>query len=450
MKKRLISLITAVTVIFTSALWGCDDKNKKKETSETEENAVTEEIIFRECSTADAQKISVPVTINRDDSPVELKEAELPDFMSLMPEEFSYLTQFGEDYPEPEAEVVKVLYTGGAFYIQVKYSNVGKTSEYSEYFDEYYLEHAVFSLEPETAKTELIYKGGTEEKADISGNFSRHEEFDITAAGGKLYISYEETTGDNDENCRSVLLEYNPQDGSYKEIFNEPTESWRLTLHSSENNLLMCHMDADENYNTRYTYKNYDCETGQWETIEQVIPSASDHISYTYTDGGLVKTVYDDENNAILEIEREGYYRITLDEKTGKVGTNFHSTEEGIMWAEYKSVYYTSNDYIFNKYDVEENMIYTVDVSELGLSSTLFYKSGDAVVLTSNSLIHYFIPELGLVYPLVDIGQYSGFCLNDGVFSFVGYKEASYEADWETGVPKTDGPMYLFWFENNA
>lgn len=442
MKKRLISLITAVTVIFTSALWGCDDKNKQN--SATEENAVTEEIIFRECSTADAQKISVPVTINRDDSPVELKEAELPDFMSLMPEEFSYLTQFGEDYSEPEAEVATVLHMGGVFYINVIYSCFG-TTEHN--IDEWYQEYAVFAFQPESGKTELVFNGYSEEKIDFSTELHR---FNITAAGGKLYISYEETTGDNDENCRSVLLEYNPQDGSYKEIFNEPTESWRLTLHSSENNLLMCHMDADENYNTRYTYKNYDCETGQWETIEQVIPSASDHISYTYTDGGLVKTVYDDENNAILEIEREGYYCISLDEKTGKLGTNFHSTEEGIMWAEYKSVYYTSNDYIFNKYDVEENMIYTVDVGSLGLSSTLFYKSGDAVVLTSNSLVHYFIPELGLVYPLVDIGQYTGFCLNDGVFSFVGYKEASYEADWETGVPKTDGPMYLFWFENNA
>lgn len=448
MKKRLISLITAVACILTTALYGCEDNDKDKKTSANEDNAVTEEIIFRECNLAEAQKISVPLTIERKNPPIELHEAELPDFMSLMPEEFSYLTQFGEGYPEPEANIEKVLYTDGVFYIRVKYSNVGKTSEHSEYFDKYYLEHAVFSYEPESEKTELIYKGGTDELSDFSGNSSRNEEFDFIVAGGRLYISYGDIIGEGGNSYeKSVILEYNPSDSSFKEIFNEPTEMWRINLYGSDDSLLMSYLDADENYETRYTHKEYDCTTGQWEIISQEVPTGGVYTSYSYEDGGLVKTLYD--NEAVHEIEREGCYRITIDEKTGELGTNFHSTNEGIMWAEYKAIYYTSNDYIFNKYDLEDNMIYSVDVGSLGLSSTTSYSWGEDVFLAGSDLVHYFIPELGLVYPLVDLGQYSSFCLSEGVFSFTGYKKASYEVEWENGVQKNDGPLYLFWFENN-
>ncbi len=452
MKKRLISLITAVTVIFTTAMYGCDSDNKKKETSANEENAVTEEIIFRECNLADAQKISVPLTLERNNPPIELHEAELPDFMSLMPEEFSYLSQLGEDYPEPKSEIIKVLYTGGRFYIRVQYSNVGKTSEYSEYFDELYYEHAVFSFEPETGKTELIYKGGTDELSDISGNSSRYEAFDIIVADGKLYISYSDIIGEGANSYeKSVILEYNPSEGSFKEIFNEPTEMWRIYLYGSDDSLLMSYLDTDENYETRYTNKEYDCTTGQWEIISQEVPTAGVYTSYSYEDGSLIKTLYDKDGDAVHKIEREGYYRITLDEKTGKLGGNFHPTKDSLMWAEYKSVYYTSNDYIFNKYNLEDNTIYSVDVGSLGLSSTDSFSWGEDVILVGNALVHYFIPELGLVYPLVEMGQYSGFNTNEGVFSFVGKDEPSYESNnWHNDTSETDAPQYLFWFENNG
>ena len=432
MKNKFFALLLALGVICTTPLSGCE----KKKTAETvSDDAVPEEITMREVKISDAEVINVPVQINRDgDCPVQLSNFTIPELEMRKSEcgKSNYTITY---YDENDNPVEEYVYSDGTpeiigfdrcdniIYLAVDYDNCCQSSH----------NWAIFSFDTETEEISEIYSYSDKDKGlSLSAVHCTGKGIYIECGINKRYYYQDEDTS-----VRQIIF-VEPENGDGTVIWEsenaEPVTGGKLMEIYEDTPYLIYITDSDyDEFSFSYSYniEKLNNETGKFEmTAENERYTLMDFGEKVFTNDELsnilitpdavIKSRYNASTGSNV-ITDDVHYSIDTEEKQTDGNVNIIGGDENsVIWTQRTVSGVSSNSIMeLNKYDLNTNTLYKADVSSLGPYSTYYFSDGN-IYISSDSLIYYLIPELGMSFVLTPIGRYQNCSIENGTLKFMG------------------------------
>lgn len=430
MKNKFFALLLALGVICTTPLSGCE----KKKTAETvSDDAVPEEITMREVKISDAEVINVPVQINRDgDCPVQLSNFTIPELEMRKSEcgKSNYTITY---YDENDNPVEEYVYSDGTpeiigfdrcdniIYLAVDYDNCCQSSH----------NWAIFSFDTETEEISEIYSySDKDEGRSLSAVHCTSNGIYIECGINKRYHYLEEDTP-----VRQIIS-VEPETGDSNVIWEsedaEPVTGGKLMEIYEDTPYLIYITDSDyNNPSFSYNIEKLNNETGKFEmTAENERYTLMDFSEKVFmndelsniliTPDAVIKSRYNASTGSNV-ITDDVHYSIDTEEKQTDGNVNIIGGDENsVIWTQRTVSGVGINSIMeLNKYDLNTNTLYKADVSSLGPYSTYYFSDGN-IYISSDSLIYYLIPELGMSFVLTPIGRYQNCSIENGTLKFMG------------------------------
>lgn len=432
MKNKFFALLLALGVICTAPLSGCE----KKKTAETVSgDAVPEEITMREVRISDAEVINVPVQINRDgDCPVQLSNFTIPE-LEMRKSECGKSNHIITYYDVNNNPVEEYVYSDGTpevigfdrcdniIYLAVDYDNCCQSSH----------NWAIFSFDTETEEISEIYSySDKDEGRSLSAVHCTSKNIYIECGINKRYYYLEEDTP-----VRQIIS-VEPETGDSNVIWEsedaEPVTGGKLMEIYEDTPYLMYITDSDyDNLSFSYSYniEKLNNETGKFEmTAENERYTLMDFSEKVFmndelsniliTPDAVIKSRYNASTGSNV-ITDDVHYSIDTEEKQTDGNVNIIGGDENsVIWTQRTVSGVGINSIMeLNKYDLNTNTLYKADVSSLGPYSTYYFSDGN-IYISSDSLIYYLIPELGMSFVLTPIGRYQNCSIENGTLKFMG------------------------------
>ncbi|MCI6561156.1 MAG: hypothetical protein MR434_07080 [Ruminococcus sp.] len=430
MKNKFFAMLLALGVICTTPLSGCE----KKKTAETvSDDAVPEEITMREVRISDAEVINVPVQINRDgDCPVQLSNFTIPELEMRKSEcgKSNYTITY---YDENDNPVEEYVYSDGTpeiigfdrcdniIYLAVDYDNCCQSSH----------NWAIFSFDTETEEISEIYSySDKDEGRSLSAVHCTSKNIYIECGINKRYHYLEEDTP-----VRQIIS-VEPETGDSNVIWEsedaEPVTGGKLMEIYEDTPYLIYITDSDyNNPSFSYNIEKLNNETGKFEmTAENERYTLMDFSEKVFmndelsniliTPDAVIKSRYNASTGSNV-ITDDVHYSIDTEEKQTDGNVNIIGGDENsVIWTQRTVSGVGINSIMeLNKYDLNTNTLYKADVSSLGPYSTYYFSDGN-IYISSDSLIYYLIPELGMSFVLTPIGRYQNCSIENGTLKFMG------------------------------
>lgn len=440
--KRIVSL-SAALVMCTASMFSC--KSEKK--PETVQEPAVEEPVFIEGSVETANRINVPVTINRDaEPPLTVNKLEGIDFLEIMPEE---IKAYGEKHNAEQYtySISESCMINGKAYVNIYYRSyvtvyVEAEVDYS-YTDNTNLGIAVFEIDLETGENEIIYMrldnhDGSDGNNGLDGwgifSANVNGTLDNMNAGNKyLYVDISHIENGD---CYYETIALDPLTHEQKSVYkSEINPMWYSSRFSGNELVIQEHIykyseEHEGGMSTTYydAYVSYyNEETGE-TSAPVLISEESNDSSLEATDiqdGKAVTVTYSDEENTIItSVEREGAYHVDMGEMYTSHSAFSLCTDTDILWTTSDSGFSGGKTYLYD-YDVQTNTIYELDISSYAIYAGGIYPAGEGYIAMSSSLVYYLIPDMGMMFVLTPMGSYYSTFINGSIFSFCGAENAS-------------------------
>lgn len=417
MMKKLLRA-AAAALAMTVCLISCEDTPKPEE-------EIIGDVEMVEYTAGEAKEIRIPLTYSEDPAPVEVKVFDIPEMGAKQPPcctDTDDRLNSDEYYEQPvKGSIQNYTISGGYVYLYVDYDG----------YCHCHHETAIMSYNMYTAELKEIYVHSDAETGEYV--------MSLAAIGDKLYIAVSVTYLKSPDTNRRIY-EIDTATGEKKTIYED--ESYSLAeLHEYDGKLYFYYSEYENNENgdevITYILKSYDSETGEW-TIENdsYFPNVDAIVAngrmpfnaYPFYFGEVLSISSYNTDSKLTKIIADKYFSIETKHKSIQL---VGASENNVRWL--SEVDYGSYVELYlNSFDRDTMEICNI---KLDRQSVDVVSAGEGCVALSGaysnntSYVHYLLPELGLAFPITELGTYSNLRQENGVISFAEYTEAKYIED---------------------
>lgn len=326
-------------------------------------------------------------------------------------------------YSDGTPEIIGFDRCDNIIYLAVDYDNCCQSSH----------NWAIFSFDTETEEISEIYSySDKDEGRSLSAVHCTSKNIYIECGINKRYYYLEEDTP-----VRQIIS-VEPETGDSNVIWEsedaEPVTGGKLMEIYEDTPYLMYITDSDyDNPSFSYSYniEKLNNETGKFEmTAENERYTLMDFSEKVFmndelsniliTPDAVIKSRYNASTGSNV-ITDDVHYSIDTEEKQTDGNVNIIGGDENsVIWTQRTVSGVGINSIMeLNKYDLNTNTLYKADVSSLGPYSTYYFSDGN-IYISSDSLMYYLIPELGMSFVLTPIGRYQNCSIENGTLKFMG------------------------------
>lgn len=425
MKKLLRAAAAALTM--TVCLVSCEDTPKPEE-------EIVGDVEMVDYTAGEAKEIRIPLTYSEDPAPVEVKAFDIPEMGAKQPPcctDPADRMNPDEYYEQPvQGSIQNYTISGDYIYLYVNYDGYCNQGH----------ETAIMSYNMQTAELkELCAHSDAETGEDVMS---------LAAVGDKLYAIVKEPHDDITQYKR-YIYEIDTTTGEKKTIYED--ESYYLAeLHEYDEKLYFYYSEYEKNENggesVTYILKSYDSETGGWNFEKDAYFPEMDNIyvygvspynTHPFHFGEVLCTSSYNTDSKLTNIIADKYFSLETKHRSIQL---VGASEKGVRWL--SEVDYGSYIELYlNSFNRETMEICNIKldrqhVEAVSAGEGCFMLSG--TYSDNTSYVHYLLPELGLVFPLTEQGNYSNLRQESGIISFGEYTQSTYtEGDitvWVTNV----------------